>query len=50
MYILSASIQNALTSLHGNQTSEFFNSNPPTLDEYVDKYIYIFKYFQLSNY
>ena len=44
MYILSASIQNALTS-HGNQTSEFFNSNPPTLDEYVDKYIYIFLIF-----
>ena len=34
MYIVSAIIRNALTCFHSNQTSEFFNSNPPTLDEY----------------
>ena len=34
MYIVCALIQNAITCLYGNQTSEFFELEPPTLNEY----------------
>ena len=34
MYIVSAILRNAHTCLNGNQTSEFFNLDPPTLQEY----------------
>ena len=34
MYILCALLQNAITCLYGNQTSEFFDLEPPTLEEY----------------
>ena len=34
MYIVSALLQNALTCLYGNQTSSFFDLEPPTLEEY----------------
>ena len=34
MYIVSALLQNALTCLYGNQTSTFFDLEPPTLEEY----------------
>lgn len=34
MYIVSAIFRNALTCLYGNQTSDFFNLDPPTLQEY----------------
>ena len=36
MYIASAILQNALTYLYGNQTSEFFQVDPPTLQEYLN--------------
>ena len=34
MYIVSALLQNALTCLYGNETSTFFDLDPPTLEEY----------------
>lgn len=34
MYIVSAFLQNALTCLYGNNTSTFFDLDPPTLEEY----------------
>ena len=34
MYIVSALFQNALTCLYGNNTSTFFDLDPPTLEEY----------------
>lgn len=34
MYIVCALIQNAITCLHGNHTSEFFGLTPPTIHEY----------------
>ena len=34
MYIVCALIRNAITCLYGNQTSEFFGLEPPTLNEY----------------
>ena len=33
-YIVSAITRNALTCIHDSQTTEFFNSYPPTIDEY----------------
>ena len=33
-YIVSALLQNVLTCLYGNNTSTFFDLNPPTLEEY----------------
>ena len=34
MYIVSVLLCNALTCINGNQTSDFFNLDPPTLEEY----------------
>lgn len=34
LYIVCAVFQNALTCLYGNRTSEFFDLQPPTLQEY----------------
>ena len=34
MYVVCAILRNALTCLYGNQTSEFFKMEPPTLQEY----------------
>ena len=34
MYIVCALLRNALTCLYGNTTSEFFELDPPTLEEY----------------
>ena len=34
MYVVCAILHNALTCLYGNQTSEFFEMEPPTLQEY----------------
>ena len=34
MYIVCALLRNAITCLYGNQTSEFFDLQPPTLEEY----------------
>ena len=34
MYIVCALIQNAITCLYGNQTSEFFGLTSPTIHEY----------------
>ena len=34
LYIVCAVLQNALTCLYGNLTSEFFDLHPPTLQEY----------------
>ena len=34
MYSVCAILRNALTCLYGNQTSDFFNLEPPTLQEY----------------
>ena len=36
MYIVCAILRNALTCLHKNQTSYYFNLDPPTLHEYFD--------------
>lgn len=36
MYMVCALLRNALTCLYGNLASEFFNLNPPTLDEYFN--------------
>lgn len=34
MYIVCAILRNAMTCLYGNQTSSFFNMDPPTLQNY----------------
>ena len=34
MYSVCAILRNALTCLHGNSTSNFFNIPPPTLEQY----------------
>ena len=34
MYIVSAILRNAHTCINGNQTSDFFNLDPPTLEDY----------------
>ena len=34
LYIVCAVLQNALTCLYGNLTSEFFYLQPPTLQDY----------------
>ena len=34
MYVVSALLRNALTCLHGNQTSSFFQLDPPSLEDY----------------
>ena len=34
MYIVSALLRNALTCLHGNATSRFFDVQPPRLEDY----------------
>ena len=34
MYIVRALLRNALTCLYGNTTSQYFDLNPPTLQEY----------------
>ena len=34
MYVVCAILRNALTCLYGNQTSSFFDLDPPTLQEY----------------
>ena len=34
MYIVSAILRNALTCLYGNSTSDFFQLDPPNLQEY----------------
>ena len=33
-YVVCALMRNALTCLYGNQTSEFFELDPPSLQEY----------------
>ena len=34
MYVMCALLRNALTCLYGNQTSKFFDLEPPTIQEY----------------
>ena len=34
MYVVCALLRNALTCLYGNQTSEFFELDPPSLQDY----------------
>ena len=34
MYVVSALLRNALTCLYGNQTSQYFELDPPTLQDY----------------
>ena len=34
MYIVCALLRNALTCLYGNTTSEFFQLDPPSLEDY----------------
>ena len=34
MYVVSALLRNALTCLYGNQTSSFFQLEPPSLEDY----------------
>ena len=34
MYLVCALLRNAITCLYGNQTSAFFDLEPPTLEEY----------------
>jgi len=34
MYLVCALLRNAITCLYGNQTSEFFDLEPPTLEGY----------------
>ena len=36
MYIVAAVLRNALTCLYGNETSQFFEVDPPTLQEYFE--------------
>ena len=35
MYIVSILIRNAITCLYGNQTTKFFNMDPPTIKEFT---------------
>ena len=35
MYIVCSIIQNALTCLYGNGTSQFFDLDPPSLEDYI---------------
>ena len=35
MYIVAAVLRNALTCLYGKETSQFFELDPPTLQEYL---------------
>ena len=35
MYVVCAILQNALTCMYGNTTSQFFNLDPPHLNEYL---------------
>lgn len=34
MYVVCALLRNAITCLYGNQTSDYFDLDPPTLEEY----------------
>ena len=34
MYVVSALLRNALTCLYGNETSEYFQLDPPSLQDY----------------
>ena len=34
MYVVCALLRNALTCLYGNQTSQYFELDPPTLQDY----------------
>ena len=34
MYIVCSIMQNALTCLYGNSTSQFFDLDPPSLEDY----------------
>ena len=34
MYIVCAILQNVLTCLYGNSTSQFFDLDPPSLEDY----------------
>ena len=34
MYIICGVLQNVLTRLHGNSTSQFFDLDPPSLEDY----------------
>ena len=34
MYLVCALLRNAITCLYGNQTTEFFDLEPPTLEDY----------------
>jgi hypothetical protein len=34
MYVVCALLRNAITCLYGNQTSDYFEHDPPTLEEY----------------
>lgn len=34
MHVVCSLVQNALTCIHGNQTSKLFNLDPPTIHEY----------------
>ena len=36
MYVVSVILRNALTCLYGNLTSEYFDLQPPTIDEYFN--------------
>ena len=36
MYLVCALIQNAITCMYGNQTSNYFDLNPPTVHEYFN--------------
>ena len=39
MYLVCALLRNAITCLYGNQTSEFFDLELPTLEEYFQESI-----------
>ena len=34
MYVVSALLRNAITCLYGNETSDYFGIEPPTLEQY----------------
>lgn len=34
MYVVCSLLHNAITCLYGNQTSQYFNLDPPTIEEY----------------
>lgn len=36
MYLVCALIQNAITCMYGNQTSNYFDLNPPKVHEYFN--------------